>query len=35
MGGGGHMKFNLYKKWGGGGGADKVLAMLEGGPNKF
>ena len=30
---GGHMKFYPYEK--GGGGADKVLAMLKGGHKKF
>ena len=30
---GGHVKFYPYEK--GGGGADKVLAMLKGGHNKF
>ena len=31
--GGGHVKFYTYKK--GGGGAEKVLAMLKGGHKKF
>ena len=31
-GGGGHVKFYPYKK---GGGAEKVLAILKGGHNKF
>ena len=29
---GGHMKFYLYEK---GGGAEKALAMLKGGHNRF
>ena len=32
MGGGGHMKFYRYEK---GGGAEKVVAMLNGGHTKF
>ena len=34
-GGGGHVKFYPHARKRGGGGADKVLAMLKGGHNKF